>query len=528
MLKDLRLVADEERETHISSVFFVGDSVFKIKKSVDLGFLNYSTSDRRRAACEAEVRLNRRLAPDAYQGVTPIVRGADGVHRFGGPGTVVDWAVHMRRLPDADRADLRLASGTLTDAHLSAIVDTIVRFHAAARADASTAQLGGLEQVQRRTEENFQQTATTRTRFLSDGEAAAVEDAQRGFLRDNAGLFRQRAQDDFCREGHGDLRLEQIYVDDGGLVTILDCVEFDERYRCADVAADIAFLAMDFAFAGNPDRAERTLALYAAAAGDFGSYRVIDFYIGYRAYVRAKVATLLADDPHAPQRLRERAETDARRHYSLTLAGHRLPIVGPRIVAIGGMIGTGKSTLAEAVSLRIGAPVVNTDLTRKQLLGFSPTTHLFTSAFEGAYDPAVTEQVYAEVFRRAEDVVSSARPVILDASFRTRALRARAQRLAESLGVPFLFLECRAPVDVCRERLQARDFSRTASDGRVAIFDALADTFEPPSELPAHQLMELHTTRPADELARRVGERLGLTSAPPPRPAPRPTASPTR
>ncbi len=480
-------------ETHISWVFLGARDVWKVKKPVSLEFLDFSTPSKRREACEAEVRLNQRLAPDVYQGFLPITLDSNGRHRIGGPGQAVDWAVHMKRLPRADRADTRLAEGRLESSHVRKIAERIASFHEQAVLDTEAERYGTVKVIEGNAKENFDQTRATIGKYVSTAEATEIEDWQIRFLRRHADLFADRLRTHRVRDGHGDLRLEHVYLDRINCVTIIDRIEFNQRFRYADVCADIAFLAMDLTWHGRVDLAERFLAFYARATGDFDLYRLIDFYQSYRAYVRGKVLSLLAEDASASSVLRSRSKREARRFFLLALACERPSLVPPRLIAVGGEIAAGKSTTAEALGEKLAAPIVDTEGTRKQMLGAKPAEKLHEAPFTGAYDPSISEQVYDEVLRRAASVLSSGRTVILDASFRTAASRAAARDLARSEGVPFTFFECRAPATVSLRRLRRRARENGVSDGRLEIFDAVAARWEPVEELASNEHVVLDT-----------------------------------
>ncbi len=503
----------ELRETHVSWVMLTESDVYKVKKPVSLGFLDFSTLEARRKACEAEVVLNNRLATGVYFGIVPVRRGPDGRLHLHEGGEIVDWAVHMLRLPDAHRADVRLARGQLTAADIDKVADHLAAFHARCERTPEIAAHGAVDRVEANVVENFAQTREEVTRFLSGAQAKEVEDFQRGILRDRAMLFERRRAEGFVRDGHGDLRLEHVYfggrdevsAPDG--ITVLDCIEFNDRFRCADVGADLAFLSMDLAAHGRVDLAERLVARYARATDDFDLYALIDFFESYRAWVRGKVSVMLAastDD----EALRAKAEADARKHLLLALSADRASLLTPVVVAVGGIIASGKSTVAEALADRLAAPVVDADRTRKSMLGVAHRNPLHVGAFEGPYDPRFTDEVYDEVVRRADVVLTSGRPVVLDASFRTRALRARARALAEKHGVPFLFVECRVPEDVCIARLEQREARGGVSDGRRAIFADFVRRVEPVDELASGEHLVLDTSRPLASSLETLGEHL--------------------
>lgn len=485
----------ELAETHISWVFLLGAEVFKVKKPVDLGFLDFRTMAQRKVACEAEVGLNARLAPDVYRGVVAIRRGEDGRACIGGTGPIVDWAVHMARLPDERRADVLLGGGKLSNEAIEAIATRIAKFHAGARGDPNTARFGTSEAVTTNIEENFAQTRSVIDRYLNPAEADEIVRWQTAFVRGHDSLFAQRIAAGRVRDGHGDLRLEHVYLDPPGSPSIIDCIEFNERFRFADVCADVAFLSMDLAGHGRVDLAERLLACYARESSDFDLYALVDFYESYRAYVRGKVATIVAADDQLDPEARQRAEKDARRYFLLALSADRHSLLLPALVAVGGIIASGKSTIADRIGLEISAPVIDADRTRKAILGVEARHPIHESAWQGAYDPAFTERVYTEVLRRADVVLASGRPVVIDASFRSRAMRQSVQDLARRYNVPFRFAECRAEPSVCRSRLASRARESGVSDGRLEIFDAFCARFEPVVEMSPDDHVVLDTTR---------------------------------
>jgi len=523
ILRDLVLQPASLVETHISWVIVGETEVWKLKKPVSLGFLDFGTIERRKAACEAEVALNRRLASDVYLGVCPVRCDAAGRLVIDGEGELarahagelgepIDWAVHMRRLPDHDRADVRLAEGRLDRAHIGRIAERLAEFHAAARSDATTAAFGRPEAIAVNVRENFDQTRESIDRFLDPAQAQEIERFQLEFLAQRGELFTARIEAGRVRDGHGDLRLEHVYLSqeppqappgpsDALGVTIIDCIEFNDRFRYADVAADLAFLAMDVSEHGHVELSEHLVARYAQHAGDHDLYSVLDFYMGYRAYVRGKIASFVAAGPDVDHERRVRAEASARHHFLLALATERRSLLEPMVVAVAGIIASGKSTVADQLGFEMSAPIVDADRTRKQLLGVRATAPVHDGAWQGAYDPAFTEEVYAEVFRRAAVVLRSGRSVIVEASFRDRALRARARELAAQHGVPFRLVECRASPEICRDRLRQRARAASVSDGRLEIFDDFVARWQPIDELPAREHLVIDTAGPlADNL----------------------------
>jgi aminoglycoside phosphotransferase family enzyme/predicted kinase len=482
--------------------------VWKVKKPVSLGFLDFSTPARRLAACMAEVRLNRRLARDVYKGVVPVTIDRNGCHRLRGYGEPVDWAVHMSRLPDVHRADIRLEQGSLNSSHLRLIAERLAAFHERTPSFDATSRYGSVETIRNNISENFAQTADCVRAHLSPSQGREIEAWQREFLSTNEDVLEERISQGRVRAGHGDLRLEHVYVNASGDVTVLDCVEFAERFRCTDVCADAAFLSMDLAWHGRVDLAEKFLASYAESANDYDIYPLVDFYESYLAYVRGKVACILASDQGADWGTRSNAAQQARRFFVLALASKRRPLVTPRMLAVGGMVASGKSTLAEHLGTELAAPVISSDRTRKWLLGIDATTTIDASPWEDAYSPSVTDRVYAELLRRARAVVASGRSVVLDASFRSRAHRGQVRRLAKQCDVPVHFIECRVDRSVCEQRLRARDLRPGVSDARLDMLDEFQSRWQVVDELPDWQHIVVDTSLPVDVVAGRLRRRL--------------------
>ncbi len=508
LLEDLKQPGMQLEETHISRVLLGAREVWKLKKPVNFGFLDFSTSEKRHIACEAEVALNRRLAPEVYVGVIPITRDEAGRHAFAGKGRTVDWAVLMQRLPDSHRLDRRLADGHLTKSQLESLARKLADFHSRARSDAHTAAFGTVGAVAENVRANFDAVRAKLSTVLSEEQALELENRQSAFLRDNAGLFAERIHQGHVRDGHGDLRLGQIYLDETGNASILDCIEFNERYRCGDVAADIAFLSMDLAAHGRVDLSELFLAAYVEASQDFDLYRVVDFYESYRACVRGKVALLTAADDEIQPAARLRAEEEARRYFLLALATLRRNLTPPVLVAVGGLMASGKSTLATRLGLEMAAPVLSSDRTRKHLLRAHPTQRLADEIEKGSYAPEMTSRVYREIFRLARTVLSTGRSILVDASFRSRKHREALREAAHNQGAGFLFLECRADVETLKRRLRERALGPSISDGREELLDAFAQGWEAVEELNESEHLVLDTTRPLEEGLARIRGRL--------------------
>jgi predicted kinase len=250
--------------------------------------------------------------------------------------------------------------------------------------------------------------------------------------------------------------------------------------------------------------AERFLGQYAREAQDYDLYALVDFYEGYRAVVRAKVSAMLAAQPDVPDTARRAAAEQAQRHLRVAQASERPALLPAAMICVGGVIASGKSTVADALASDLGCPVVDADRTRKHVVGPSGSTSsgarsgVHDPAWQGAYAPEATERTYAELLRRASVVLASGRSVVVDASFRAARWRSRARDAARTQGAGFAFVECRVPLDVCRDRLARRVDG--PSEAHPAIFDAFASSFEETSELAPEERIAVDTTGPLERV----------------------------
>ncbi len=463
------------RTTHASWVFLTERDVWKLKRPVDLGFLDFRDVESRHQACEDEVRLNRRLAPDVYLGVEPVHRTARG-HALSGGGPVVDWAVHMRRLPDTASAASLLEQGRLDARSLGTVAVRLADFLRGAR---PAPDFGKIATLGRNLDENFAQVAPFVGDLLDQETFDDVQAFQREELTRNAARFVERVAENRVREGHGDLRLEHVYLlptkEGPPQPVVIDCIEFAERFRCGDSAAELAFLSMELESAGRPDLAAGFLARYAEASDDFGLYGVLDFYLSYRAWVRGKVAAFVAVDPSTPSARRASKREEARRLFGLARSFSGSPLDRPFLIAVGGLIGSGKSTLAAELGRELAAPVVSSDRTRKLSAGLPLTSRADTKL----YEESERERTYGEIIRRASRVVDSGRGVILDATFSTHRWRQLAADAAHAAQATFVFLEARCRPDLLHGRLAQRREKPSVSDATEALLESFLREYEP-------------------------------------------------
>jgi aminoglycoside phosphotransferase family enzyme/predicted kinase len=457
----------QEIQTHISHVFLTRTRVYKLRKAVDLGFVAFGQRAERNADCEREVRLNRRFAPDVYLGIAPV-QSQGGRVWLGPPaeqlapadasGERPEHCVVMRRLPEGRDALSLLERGGLRGRHVDAMAESIARFHQANRLG-TPAPFETREWLARQAdpvEANFAVLEKAGGESVSAKTLARVIDAARATLRDRRACFERRRCAGLAVDGHGDLHLQHVWFErDDSPPLIIDCVEFREDLRRIDAASDIAFLAMDLGYRGRVQLAERLLRVYARETDDYELYAVIDYYRSYRAGVRAKVAALSAADPSIPTAQRQDARASARRH--LALAGRALAGLGrSRLVVVCGVVGSGKSSVAEVLAERLRGAVISSDRVRKRAAGLAPTDRVTGAARRDLYSEARSAEVYAGLLERAAPVLDSGRAAILDATYARAEGRARAQEFAAARGVPVLLVEVRCDEPTALARLERR------------------------------------------------------------------------
>lgn len=459
--------------THVSVVCLAGESVYKLKKPLVLPFLDYSTLERRRFACEEEVRLNRRLCPGLYLGVMPLAR--DGVRlRFGGDGEVVDFAVHMRRLPEERMLDRLLAAGLAGPETLDALAGVVVAFHARARRGPDVAAAGDPAALAEEAQANFDACRPHVPGVFPEELLAAAEAASRAAFRQLVPVLRRRREQGRVVEGHGDLHARNVCVVEP--IQVYDCIEFAAGFRCLDTAAEHAFLAMDLRHRGHPALAWRYLATCARLGPDPELLAIVPPLVAYRAMVRAKVAALALAGGDLGATDRDGARRSALRHLRLAAAA-LVEARGRAFVVVLGVPASGKSHLAACLAEATGWPLLATDPLRKELAGVAPTAR----AVPGLYDPAMSDRVYATLLERAE---RAARPpvavAILDGNFATRARRAEAVAMARSAGARVLFVPVAIAESVALARLAERARrGDSTSDADLAVYRRRRAEFEP-------------------------------------------------
>ncbi len=460
-------------QTHLSSLLLAGDRVFKLMRPVALPFVDFSTLDKRHAACEAELQLNRRTAPHWYQAVVPVIDGGQGasIPAPGRPqpaGAVVDWAVRMRRFDDHGLYSRLAARGALSAHQVDALAAAVAQFHTTL--PPSPRGFGSPSSVRAMVALNLQELAallaTAPWQGLPGTPAAAAGVAGLQAWADKrgaalAGLMQARLAAGQVREGHGDLHLGNVVWADGAPV-LFDALAFDAAWRHTDLVADAAFAFMDLLAVGQPALAWRFASGWLEATGQRDGLPLLAWWAVHRAAVRAKVALLSQPASPAPAAL----PPDLLRYLAVA---QRLaaPATGaPHLVLTCGLSGSGKSAVAAALAARLGGICLRSDVERKRLAGLPP------GALGGPalYTPEAGERTYARLQQLAAGALAAGVPVVVDAASLQRSERAAMQAVATQAGAPFRLLVCQAPAAVLAQRVQARmQAGQDASDATPEV-----------------------------------------------------------
>jgi aminoglycoside phosphotransferase family enzyme/predicted kinase len=532
-------------QTHASAVVLAHEYVYKIKKPKNFGFFDYSTPALRRFFCQQEVRLNAPFAPGIYLGVAPILSLPSGHVRFGSTlpldavplpgawhegGLVVDFAVVMKRLPDTATLEARIRADSIDAPSLAALAHFVADFHAAAPTDEQIAHFGSVDVIRANWEENFRQMQPYIGRVLDRDTYEQIVAYVRAFLQKRLALFTQRIRHGHIRDCHGDLRLQHVYLLDTNVANkdrpasfaLLDRIEFNDRFRYGDVAGEIAFLTMEMDMAGRTDLARIFVQAYVRATGDDALQELLPFYQCYRACVRGKVQAFLLDEGEVSPEQRLLAEQQARALFALAAHYAHAPLQ-PIVMMVGGLMGTGKSTLANALQQELGWALFSSDEVRKQLAQVE-SAHPQAEAFgQGIYGPQWTERTYQELRQKAREALADGRSVLLDATFLRRTDRQALAQEASALNAAVVFIECTCDQAIALGRLEARWQSRlkglpatgasSQSDGRPALYEAQKAAWEAvqPGEIPGMHHKIVNTALPVAHCIEEVLETCAIS-----------------
>lgn len=464
-------------QTHISFVLLTGDYAYKVKKPMNFGFLDFSTLEKRKYFCEEELRLNRRLAPELYLSVLPIIE-TDGKYHFDHPntgistGSPVEYAIAMPEFSQDDLLIEMFASGRLTVDHVKQIGEQLAAFHQRAETNNHINSFGTMEAVRAVANDNYASTEKYIGIAQTELQFAQTRAYTEQFFVENAALFSDRIAKGKVRECHGDMHLKNIclYQDK---IQIFDCIEFNEPFRNSDVLYDAAFLLMDLQFRGRSDLANIFLNTYLESTGDYEGCALLPLHCSMRAYIRAKVTSFLLDDPNIPADVKAIAQAEASAYYKLAWE-YTQPKQG-KLIIMSGVSGSGKSTTAKAIASEQDAIYLRSDAIRKQLAGID----LMQRGGDDIYTPEMTVKTYTRLAELGALLASKGFIVILDAKYDRTSLRSQAIASAQAENIPVEIIYCHASTEVLQQRLRDRAIANNdIADATVDLLTSQQNAFE--------------------------------------------------
>jgi hypothetical protein len=494
-------------ETHISWVILTGKLVYKIKKAVNFGFLDFSSLEKRRFYCQEEVRLNRRFAPDIYLDVV-AVKGSVEHPSFHGDGRAVEYAVRMRQFSQQALLSSMASRHGVTADHIDEIAGLVVAMHARAAVAGANTHYGQPREIHHWVMENFKHI---RPVLRNQERREQLEDleqwCQREF-RNKESLIQSRKTDGFVRECHGDLHLGNLALIDGR-ITPFDCIEFNSHLRWIDVMSESAFLVMDLQDRGYRELAYHFLNTLLQQTGDYAGVGILRYYLVYRALVRAKVAALRLSQAEKSVET-EDAAWDEYESY-VQLAASYAGSVAPGMIITHGVSGSGKSWVASRLAASLGAVQVRSDVERKRLFGYRMDAKTGSGMQSDIYTAQADVQTYVRLAGLAQFLIEGGYTAIVDATFLRRNDRDRFRQLAGRLGVPFVLLDFSAEQDTLRQRIRARQGSgHDPSEAGVEVLDVQLRSQETldPDECPHTIMIETSREPTLSDLARRIARKI--------------------
>jgi uncharacterized protein len=462
-------------QTQMSFIFIAGKYVYKLKKPVNLGYLDYSSLEKRRYFCEQEVELNRRLSPEVYLGVVPLYKN-EGRYSFAEDGEIADYTVKMMYLPQDRMLDVLLRKSSVTEEMMEQVAAKMADFHSRAATDEEIGSFGKLDAIKVNTDENFDQTEKYIGKIITKEQYDHIKEYTDRMLEENPELFKDRVDKGRIKDCHGDLHAAHICFTNG--ISIYDCIEFNDRFRYCDTASEIAFLAMDLDHFGRADLSRAFVKSYIEHSRDEQMKNLLKFYKCYRAYVRGKVGCFKSDDPYIGEQERQQNIESTKSYFELAdMYVRRHPV----LFITTGLVGSGKSTLADNLAKRSGAAVISSDVVRKRLAEVPLNEHHYGEMDTGIYSSDFSEKTYGKMYSDAEEILTDGDSVILDATFSRKQDRERAEAIAGKTGADFYILECRLDEETTRKRLDERGKKVSVSDGRWEIYVKQKDKYEPVS-----------------------------------------------
>ena len=477
-------------QTHASILAIAPPFVYKVKKHINLGFLDFTTLEKRRNNCEREIRLNSRLCPYIYLDIVPISLKNDDLI-FDDKGLVVDYAVKMKQLPGGYFLNQLLREGKVTKNNFHPIVQCLKHFYKSQLPDETISAYGAIDKIRINTDGNFKYMKEFIGHSIRKSALDAIKFFTDDFYKRNSLLFEKRIKEYRIKDGHGDLRLEHIHLQ-GDKVCIYDCIEFNDRFRYIDMASDIAFLTMDIDFHHMPGLSVDVTKQMISALDDKDMALLMDFYKCYRACVRGKVESIKSLEPEIDSEEREESRLKAERFFKLAL---QYAVCGsvPAVFVVSGRIGSGKSTIAENMAELLGWQYCSSDITRKKEAGLSLQKRTPEEKRRGLYGKETTDGVYHYLLKTAVEKVQRGEGVVLDATFGSKDRREKFINAFEQNNISYYFIEAWASDEIIKQRLFERDNKHVISDARIEDFELLSSNYNQPTEISIRHLLKVNT-----------------------------------
>ncbi|QHT71297.1 AAA family ATPase [Rhodocytophaga rosea] len=488
----------EIRQTHASILAIAPPYVYKVKKHVNLGFMDFTSLESRKTNAEREIHLNSRLCPSLYLGVIPIT-SKEGKLSFNGGGTIVDYALQMYQLEDGYFLDQLLEKGQVDTAIIESIVAKLAGFYFTQHRTDALQEYGSLANIRANVLDNLKGIEAYATDATRKAVLSILHSYVNTFVAGQTALFEKRMLEHRIKDCHGDLHLDHIHVKEDS-ICIYDCIEFNDHFRYSDVAADIAFLAMDLDFHHRPDLAGYVSSRMAELLKDPDMEILMDFYKCYRACVRAKVAGIQSAEAKVSDEEKRKSLYQANQYLQLAL---RYAVVGsaPMVLIVCGRVGTGKSTLAKKMAESMSLFYIGSDAVRKQQAGLPLYSRTSPEKRNALYEQEVSKSVYHTLLQTALEKVQHNQSLVLDATFSHQAYRQPFIEAFAKHQIQYLFLEMQATDETIKQRLIQRENSRQeVSDARLEDFERLSQSYQPLTEVSAPHRIQVNAGRDADHL----------------------------
>jgi aminoglycoside phosphotransferase family enzyme/predicted kinase len=475
-------------QTHVSYVLLTGDYVYKLKKPVNFGFLDYSTLEKRLHFCQEELRLNQRGAGELYLQVLPVTL-TDQKYDLEGTGEIVEYALKMRQFPQECLFSELFSQNKLNEMHLEELGRVVAKYHSQAETNDYIRSFGQVSQVRLAIDENYEQTLKYIGGPQTQEQLTETKAYTDKFFAQRPELFTSRIANNYIRECHGDLHLRNIAMWHDKIM-LFDCIEFNEPFRFVDVMYDVAFTVMDIEAKGRKDLGNAFLNAYVEQTGDWEGLQLLPLYLSRQAYVRAKVTSFLLDDPSVPPAVKEDAAKTASAYYrqAWKYTQHKQG----KLILMSGLSGSGKSTTAKYLARKIGAVHLRSDAVRKHLAGIP----LLERGGDDIYTPEMTQKTYNRLLILGVTLANQGWDVILDAKYDRQHLRQAAIIQAQQNHLPLQIIHCTAPLEVLQERLTNR--TGDIADATADLLVSQLNQAEPFTDAEQPYIKILDTTQPVE------------------------------